>query len=368
MGDISEAETEIWISDSFSVPDVFRYFMYGYNPGGVVKKFILNIRMDIPIIGHADSMVASELVAVEERIVEVDELFPPSDIIIKRLENVGKLSGFYKANNKELKKRGLKVETKKGKAVKRSISEKWDFADQWFEKQVDSETASRAERNLAESFNNLMDNLSELAHKNGAERNDEGDSSEAETHEDELYIPDVVHSLQHTVLHEELRQNEINRMHNDANRRFKKVQIGTKFVEVTVADGMRPTLDRVSRESKESVVADNARIANMVINYGVRNKTDYIPKEVFNKMYKGIHDASLQYLKDRNKANKERVKRNYSGLYSHYVSMLSSHYHFDKDRDLKWIHQCQTNMKKLREKCGCKKSKWEDWDGFEKMD
>lgn len=91
-------------------------------------------------------------------------------------------------------------------------------------------------------------------------------------------------------------------------------------------------------------------------------------RHTFIVTYKGIHDASLQYLKDRNKANKERVKRNYSGLYSHYVSMLSIHYHFDRDRDLKWIHQCQTNMKKLREKCGCKKSKWEDWDGFEKMD
>lgn len=373
VGDANESDVEIWYSDLYQMPPAYRYFLYGYHPGGVVKKFLFSMKMDLPVIGNVSSTFAGQLVGVEEKDVELKDILPPEDISIVPLKDIADLYGFYKANNKELKKRKLVPKKRKAKEVKKAIKEQWAFADEWMNKQIDSNTSSEVEQNLLQSLTDLGE---ALAPNNGdaseaAATPDNGNNGpEASDHDGELYIPDLIAKLNRAVqpMRNDIEKSEKNRNLNAQNTVYKRERIGTSYVDVPVVMGLRPTLGRADKSSKQSVIKTQERIISSIINYGRVHHTDYIPKEKFKKLYDGMHGTELEYAKQKTQDMKEHAKMKSRGKYRDYVNMLMNHYHFDKERDLGWIKKVQANMKRERERCGCEKSKWEDWDGASKMD
>lgn len=373
VGDTNETETEMWVYDC-AVCDAYKYFTFGYNPNGIVKKMILNARMDLPLFGNVNSMVASELVGIEERPVDVEELLPPESIKLRYAKDISKLYGYYKAVNKELKKRKLQPNTKKGKEVKRSIQAKWDFAEDWLNVKLHSQSADEVEKSLSESLQNVLDSFASIGKSTSAEstsmvtNNEKNNDNKSKSNKtDMVYIPDLIREIELGISPTKsyVDNYDAARAYNASHARKKRVRIGGTYVYVSEVEGMRkPILTKSGYGSAKSVIADTRRIIDLVIQYGRNNNTDSISRERYNKISRAVNEASLKNLKMATKTARDRRLSNCKKYYSQYVSMLSSVYYLDKERDFKWIREVQRSMKKVRQECGCDKSPWEDWDGI----
>lgn len=374
VGDSNENETEMWVYDC-AVCDAYKYFTYGYNPNGIVKKMILNVRVDLPLFGNVKSMVACELVGVEERPVDVEELLPPESIGLRHAKDISKLYGYYKAVNKELKKCKLQPETKKAKEVKRSILAKWDFADDWLNVKLHSQSSDEVEKSLSESLKNVLDSFASIGKTTSnevsttdAKVEELDDNKRTKSNEEDLvYIPDLIREVESGI--STMKSNVDNYdaacAYNASHSRKKRVRIGGSYVFVSEVEGMRkPILNKTEYGSAKSEIADTRRIIDLLIQYGRNNNTDSISRERYNKISKAVKEASSKNRKMAHKSSRDRKLSNCKKYYNHYASMLSSIYYFEKDRDFKWIRDIQNKMKKLRQECGCNKSPWEDWNGI----
>lgn len=374
VGDSGENETEMWVYKCV-VPEAYKYFTYGYAPGGIVKRMIINSRMDLPLFGNMKSMIASELVAVEERPVDIEELFPPQSIHMRKAKDIGKLYGYNKAVNKQLKKLKLKPKTKKSKEVKRNIQAKWDFADEWFNTALHSQYADNLEKELSNSFYNVLNSIASLGNNKtvvGTESDNQKSKSGTENSEkpeqkDLIYIPDLIKEIELSAypIQSKVDNYDSSVAYNASHSRKKRVRIGSKYIYVSEVTGMRkPVIDKTGYQAAKSVVADTRRIIDLVIQYGQNNNTDFIPRESYNKISKAVSGASMANLKRATKNARDRKLSNFKKYYSQYASMLMSEYYSNHDRDFNWIKTCQREMKRLREETGCDKSPWETWDGI----
>lgn len=370
-GDSSETDAEFWIESSIKVPEHYKYFLNGVDVGGIAKKFIIANHMDLPIIGHTKAVVATELVGVNETEVDLEDLIPTSDISLTTIKDIGKLVGFYKENNKQLKKLKLNPKSKSVKEVELSINQKWDFADEWLKKEIDSETSSKLEKELSESLSNAMSDISNLFSKpKETISNDESNSSlqniSAESDKEMLYIPDAIAAIEHNLapLKRKLNESEQNREFNQAYARKKTVRVGSNLMEITVPVSFRPTISRMEESSIRSTIEYFNKIIKTITNYGFLNKTDYIPKGRYDNIFKVAYTSRKSHSDLLRKQREQRHRENAEKYYRNYVEKFVNEQYSDHERDFDWIDRCKNHMKNLREKWNLDRSKWEDWNGF----
>lgn len=370
-GDANESDIELWFNDKYDVPESYCWFLCGYDSPGIAKRFILNHMTSLPFVGQQRSVIATELVGVNEAYIEVEDLLPPADAVIKPIKDVGKLTGFYKANDKALKKNKLKPKTSKSKDVKRSIQSKWEFADDWYEREVNSPTMSQLEKDFTACLTNLFQGFPNIDDRIESESFESKASGKEVPREDSFYIPDLLAKYQ-SLIEDYSRQLQANQqvmtqnVRNKANAHYKYTRVGPGLIRVPLTHGMRPTLSGTYVYGLQAAIGNLNKLMDWVKGYGLRNRTDYIPKSKVKKYNKSIHDAEENARQDRREARQERSKFNMMKIYNRYAEMLSSSYYSPEwnHRTEEEVRDIQDKMRSLRLKYGYTESEWETWGGI----
>ncbi len=182
--------------------------------------------------------------------------------------------------------------------------------------------------------------------------------------EDMYYIPDLLASIDREKIGP--MERELNTIAEIREKNSKAHEKGRKISQTERRADQKKTLggtDDMAVRAAQSTIQYFEQIKQAVVAYGRRNHTDYISEEDYNNIVHTRFVASEKNSKERLKLHKERTKVRSDKTYQRYVDMLMRHFYSNDGRDFSWIADCQRKMKSIRERTGCAKSPWEDWDG-----
>lgn len=359
-----EMKAELWAVPQLKVSEVMKYPYYGFDTGSVVKKGIVNIQARIPFVGSMKMQNAFELIGINERPVSSSEMEPPADVVLTIANNNTALYKYNKAHDKALKKAGLKPENKKAKEVKKAISEEWDFAMEWDAYNIKPPKNDFTVWQFAESI--VSDN-----HPSAKIWQDNGNPSplvfeqrvEAADKDNAYYIPVLLGQL-YSIKNDMLQKaDEANKRSNTGNVNPGRVsKVDPYTIDLMKVNQMDKT---ALRNANLSTAEDVQKRIDFIEKYAAKNKTEYIPKEIYDEYVKKETQAFNEGLEKRKEERKEKRDKNNKKYYDEYVRQLKFHASLYTDRDFDWIRKTQRTMKELREESpNIKKSPWESWDGI----
>lgn len=151
------------VDQNISMPPIYRWWFFGYNPQGLISKYLISNTSALPMfMGQAKSLISGQLVEMENRKVDDKEVIPPSHIYFKKDED-NNLWGLQRKNNKALKQRKLTPKTIKEKEMRAKINNEWGFAEVWLDTDVKSSSVNElslsAITEISNSFLNITENI-----------------------------------------------------------------------------------------------------------------------------------------------------------------------------------------------------------------
>lgn len=229
------------------------------------------------------------------------------------------------------------------------------------------------------AVNQTLDVINGVVHPNSSsvtERKsyNEQPSKRSPSDEEEVrYIPELLNEIQGEI---DKYQSFIDEYEDacEKTKRAKRTKLTNWCGTLTEVPDLERSKTYKSRHNGSEVSSDKKVISmlearkNFVRNYGILNKTDYIPKAAYDNMMHRQSEGEQKAREARKKGRKMLNDNKTRGYYLDYESQLKRHSASPNGRDLKWIRNVQDKMKKLRKESGCSKSPWEDWDGVHDPD
>ena len=369
IGDAAETDVEMWYSDNYKVTTNQKYLFYGLNPAGIVRKGIYSQNGHVPLLGKMHSTIATELIALTEYQVPIDDINPPQNIRFEKFIKPSQLTAFYKENLKQLKNQNLFPAKLKSKETQYLIRDQWDFVDEWFAKGFKPQEETITWEKIGENLLNLVHSMANVT---SPQNNDE--SSDYDSQEDDgemLLLANLIRQHESEIANMENQIEASDRKQKQFFDRYStKVNIGGKLVKAISrsAPANKVGMNKIETSSMQYVIKEwHTRLQWLRKQQQMGKK--YISKTEYDNYLdhrEAIHRDNLELSKARRKEYHDNLN---SKLYSEYENQLSNLYHFPNtySQSIEKIRLIQAKMRKLRTEATTRKirkSEWEDWDGI----
>ncbi|MGN0280766.1 MAG: LysM peptidoglycan-binding domain-containing protein [Prevotella sp.] len=368
-GDAAETDIELWYSDMYKVTTNQKYLFYGLNPGGIVRKGIYSQNGYVPLLGKMHSTMATELIALTEYDVPINDINPPKNIRFEKYVKPSQLTAFYKENTKQLKKQKLYPAKMNTKETQYRIRNQWDFVDEWFAKEFKPQGETITWEKIGE---NLLNAVQSMAKSSSLQSNDgSNDYDSQENDEDMILLSNLISQCESEIANME---NEIaasdrkGKKYHDRNSTM--VNIGGKLVKSISRSAPANVggLDKVERSAMQYTI-NEFRIRLEWLRKQQQMGKKYISKKEYENYCKhrnAQERINSEWRKENRKISNDYNKRK---IYSEYENQLMNLYYSPEiySASIEKIRSIQAKMKELRQKSTTQKiskSKWEDWDGI----
>ncbi|MGN1277515.1 MAG: LysM peptidoglycan-binding domain-containing protein [Floccifex sp.] len=368
-GDAAETDIEMWYSDLYIVPTNQKYLFYGLNPGGIVRKGIYSQNGYVPLLGKTHSTMATELIALTEYDVPINDINPPADIHFENFAKPSQLTAFYKENTKQLKKQKIYPTKMNTKETQYLIRNQWDFVDEWFAKEFKPQEETITWEKVGENLLNLVQSM---ANTSSPKNNDEvNDSDLPENGEDMILLSNLITKHEQDIANMEKEIAESDRKGKQYHDRYSTMKnIGGKLVKSISRSAPANVggLDKVERSAMQNVIKE-WRIRLQWLRNQQQMGKKYISKTEYDN-YCSYRNAMERNNSEWRKGNSKIIRDyTYKGkTYREWEKQLMNYYYYPESysTSIENIRSIQAKMKEIRQKSTTNKipkSKFEDWNG-----